>query len=254
MRLDRVLSNSGFGTRSEIKKIIRNGLVSVDGKIVTDASLHVDPYESAIEIAGERLSYRKFLYIMMNKPAGVISATSDMRQKTAVDLLPDKYSSFNLFPAGRLDIDTEGLLLLTNDGQMAHELLSPKKHVDKKYYALIDGFVTQEDVKSFKEGVILDDGYKTMPSELEIIRAGMEPGSRPESGDYSLSKPRSEIELILHEGKFHQVKRMFEAVGKRVIYLKRIQMGGLKLDEALKPGEFRELTHEEVLLLSYKEG
>ncbi len=238
MRLDRVVSNSGFGTRSEIKRIIKKGVVSVDGTAVTDASLHVDPLSSVIEINGERLCYRKYLYIMMNKPVGVISATSDIKQKTAVDLLPEKYLSLNLFPAGRLDIDTEGLLLLTNDGQMAHELLSPKKHVDKRYYALIDGQVTQEDVRSFKEGVILDDGYKTMPSELEIIRAGI--GSR------------SEIELILHEGKFHQVKRMFEAVGKRVTYLKRIQMGGLKLDESLKLGEFRELTPEEVLLLSRK--
>jgi len=242
MRLDRVLSNSGYGSRNEIRKIIKSGAVSVDGRTVIDASLHVDPDRSAIEIDGEGLCYRKFLYIMMNKPAGVISATSDIRQRTAVDLLPEWYKNFNLFPAGRLDIDTEGLLLLTNDGQMAHELLSPKKHVDKRYYALIEGLVTQEDVKCFEEGVILDDGYKTMPSELEIIVAGS-----------SRSELRSEIELVLHEGKFHQVKRMFEAVGKRVIYLKRIQMGGLKLDEALKAGEFRELTTQEVLLLVDKE-
>ncbi len=248
MRLDRVLSNSGFGTRSEIKKIVRKGMVSVDGNTVKDSSLHVDPRNSVIEINGERLCYREFQYIMMNKPAGVISATSDIRQKTAVDLLPENYLSFNLFPAGRLDIDTEGLLLLTNDGQMTHELLSPKKHIDKRYYALIEGVVTQEDVRSFKEGVVLDDGYRTMPSELKVIRAGT--GSQDSSPNGS--NLRSEIELILHEGKYHQVKRMFEAVGKRVIYLKRIQMGGLKLDEALKVGECRELTPEEILLLSCK--
>jgi 16S rRNA pseudouridine516 synthase len=170
---------------------------------------------------------------MMNKPAGVISATVDNKLKTAIDLLPEEFSHFSMFPAGRLDIDTEGLLLLTNDGQLAHNLLSPKKHVSKRYYALIDGITTAEDIRLFKEGVTLDDGYKTMPAELKIIKAGL----------------RSEIEIVLHEGKFHQVKRMFEAADKKVVYLKRIQMGGLKLDETLKPGECRELAPEELELL-----
>ena len=236
-RLDKLLSNSGYGTRSEIRKFMKNGVIQVDGSIVYDASLHVDPENSRIEMNGELLNYRKFIYLMMNKPAGVISATTDNKLKTAIDLLPEEFSCFDLFPAGRLDIDTEGMLLLTNDGQLAHNLLSPKKHVSKRYYALIDGLTTGEDIRLFKEGVILDDGYKTMPAELEIIQAGL----------------RSEIELVLHEGKFHQVKRMFEAVDKKVVYLKRIQMGGLKLDEALKPGECRELSTEELELLKLQQ-
>ncbi len=233
MRLDKVLSNSGFGSRSEIRRFAKEGLIKVDGSTVYETSIHVDPENSNIEIRGTLLNYRRFIYVMMNKPAGVISATSDNKLRTAIDLLPEEFSCFDLFPAGRLDIDTEGMLLLTNDGQMAHDLLSPKKHVDKRYFAIIDGVVTDNDTKRFKEGVDLDDGYRTMPAELEIIKSG----------------PRSEIELVLHEGKFHQVKRMFEAVGKKVNYLKRIQMGGLKLDNALEPGECRELSTDEVVLL-----
>lgn len=233
MRLDKVLSNSGFGSRSEIRRLAKKGLIRVDGSTVNEPSMHVDPENSKIEIRGTLLNYRQFIYVMMNKPAGVISATSDNKLRTAIDLLPEEFSCFDLFPAGRLDIDTEGMLLLTNDGQMAHDLLSPKKHVDKRYFAIIDGVVTDKDIKSFKEGVALDDGYKTMPAELEILKSG----------------PQSDIELVLHEGKFHQVKRMFEAVGKKVTYLKRIQMGGLELDNTLKLGECRELTNDEVALL-----
>jgi len=232
-RLDKILSNFGFGSRNDIKRLIKKGLVTVDGSIADDAAAHVDPEKSVIEVNGSRLNYRKFIYLMMNKPAGVISATFDAKLKTVIDLLPEEYECFDLFPAGRLDIDTEGMLLLTNDGQLAHDLLSPRKHVDKRYYALIDGMVTEEDVELFRDGVVLDDGYRTMPSELYIVRSGL----------------RSEIELVLHEGKFHQVKRMFEAVGKKVKYLKRIQMGGLKLDESLAPGEVKELVPEEIELL-----
>lgn len=232
-RLDKLLSNFGYGTRSEIRNLVKDGVIKVDSSIVKDSSLHVDPENSRIEINGKLLNYRRFIYIMMNKPAGVISATYDKKLRTAIDLLPEEFSCFDLFPAGRLDIDTEGMLLLTNDGQLAHNLLSPKKHVPKRYYALIDGLTTAEDARIFKEGVVLDDGYKTMPAELEIIKAGQ----------------HSEIELTLHEGKFHQVKRMFEAVGKKVIYLKRIRMGGLKLDETLEAGGCRELTPAEVELL-----
>jgi len=177
--------------------------------------MQVNPKESVIEVAGEILKYREYIYIMMNKPQGVISATYDNRHRTVIDILPDEYKFFNLFPVGRLDIDTEGLLLLTNDGQLAHELLSPRKHVPKKYYALIDGIVTTKDVDVFREGVVLDDGYKTLPSELFILK----------------SDPYSEVEIVIYEGKFHQVKRMFEAVGKKVKYLRRIGMGKLKLDE-----------------------
>jgi len=229
-RLDRLLSNHGYGTRKEIKQLIKKGIVKVDGEIARDSGMHVDPLVSTVEINGEKLNYRKYVYIMLNKPQGVVSATYDNKYKTVVDLLPEEYKPFEPFPAGRLDIDTEGFLLMTNDGQLAHELLSPKKHVPKKYYALVEGMVTAEDVEKFKEGIVLDDGYKTMPAQLEIIRAG----------------EHSEIELVIHEGKFHQVKRMFEAVGKKVKYLRRIEFGGLRLDESLKPGECRELTNDEL--------
>jgi 16S rRNA pseudouridine516 synthase len=215
---------------------MKYGLITVDGAVALDPGMHVDPDSAIIEVEGVRLNYRKFIYIMMNKPAGVISATTDNRQKTVLEILPDEYRCFDLFPAGRLDIDTEGLLLLTNDGQLAHDILSPRKHVPKRYYALIDGLVGDREVKLFKEGVILDDGYKTLPAELTVIRQGM----------------RSEIELVLHEGKFHQVKRMFEAAGSRVTYLKRIAMGGLMLDEGLGLGQCRELLPEEVELLKQR--
>lgn len=232
-RVDKILSNFGFGTRKEIKQLVKCGEVKVDGTIIKDSGMHVDPKESLIEVSGETLKYRQFIYIMMNKPQGVVSATYDKKLKTVIDILPDEYKCFNLFPVGRLDIDTEGLLLLTNDGQLAHELLSPKKHVPKRYYAIIDGNVTGQDVEAFMEGVVLDDGYKTLPSDLFILK----------------SDTVSEVEIVIHEGKFHQIKRMFESVGKKVKYLRRIQMGGLKLDDTLKLGESRELTEEEASLL-----
>ena len=232
-RLDKVLSNFGFGTRSEIRQLVKNGIVRVNGEVAKDSGMHVNPDTCEIDVNGNILNYREFVYLMMNKPAGVISATEDNKQRTVLDILPDKFKCFDLFPAGRLDIDTEGLLLLTNDGKLAHEVLSPKKHVPKRYYALVDGIVSEDIAQSFKEGVILDDGYKTMPAELFIIRAGQ----------------RSEIELVLHEGKFHQVKRMFEAVGRKVLFLKRIRMGGLDLDPGLAAGECRELSSNEVRLL-----
>ncbi|HHY23218.1 MAG TPA: rRNA pseudouridine synthase [Clostridiaceae bacterium] len=229
-RLDRILSNSGYGTRKEVKKLIKQGMVKVDGITVTDNGMHIDPTVASIDINGEILSYREFIYIMMNKPAGVISATFDNKNRTVVDLLSDEYKVFDLFPVGRLDIDTEGLILLTNDGNLTHQLLSPKKCVPKKYYAIVQGDVTEKDVEKFRSGVVLDDGYKTMPAELEIIND-------------------EEVELVIYEGKFHQVKRMFESVGKKVKYLRRVAMGGVKLDKNLKNGNFRDLTEEEIRIL-----
>jgi len=229
-RVDKILSNLGFGTRKQIKQLIRNGEVKVDGQVINDSGMHIDPKKSQIEISGQWLKYRQFISIMMNKPAGVISATFDNRHKTVIDILPDEYKCFNLFPVGRLDIDTEGLLLLTNDGQLAHELLSPKKHVPKKYFAFIEGSVSQDDVKKFEEGITLDDGYKTLPAELYILDSGV----------------NSSVDVVIYEGKFHQIKRMFEAVGKKVKFLKRIAMGSLVLDKELAPGECRELTEEEL--------
>lgn len=233
MRLDKLLSNMGLGTRKDLKKFAKDGLIQVDGKVIKDSSFHVDPEVNVIEFDGEKINYREFVYIMLNKPKGVVSATEDLVERTVVDLLDEQYRPFEVFPVGRLDKDTEGLLILTNDGKMAHEVLSPKKHVPKTYFAEIDGKVTEEDKASFLQGVVLDDGYKTLPAELVIIE----------------SAAQSRIELTIFEGKFHQVKRMFQAVGKTVTYLKRIKMGKLELDPALSLGEYRELTDEELALL-----
>jgi 16S rRNA pseudouridine516 synthase len=229
-RVDKILSNSGFGTRREIKQLVKSGQVKVDGEVIDDSGMHVDPKKSQIEISGQKLNYRQYIYIMMNKPAGVISATFDDRHETVIDILSEEYKCFDLFPVGRLDIDTEGLLLITNDGQLAHEILSPKKHVPKRYFAFIEGEVTQEDVKRFEEGVILGDGYKTLPAELYILDRDV----------------NSSVDVVIYEGKFHQVKRMFEAVGKKVKFLKRVTMGNLVLDKDLAPGEFRKLTQDEL--------
>jgi len=237
MRLDKLLSNMGYGTRKDIKKFAKEGIILVDGKTVKDSSQHVDPDVHRVEFDGELVEYREYVYLMLNKPQGVISATEDSVEKTVVDLLDSKYHRFQVFPVGRLDKDTEGLLILTNDGKMAHELLSPRKHVPKTYYAEIKGVVTEEDVIQFKEGITLDDGYKTLPSELVIQQTGAE----------------SKIELTIYEGKFHQVKRMFLAVGKKVTFLKRMKMGNLILDPVLSLGEYRELTSEELDLLKASE-
>jgi 16S rRNA pseudouridine516 synthase len=230
MRIDKLLANIGYGSRKEVKQLLKTGSVIVNGTTLKDAKEHVDPDKDQISVNGEIVEYKEFVYLMMNKPPGVLSATEDARQETVLDILEPEDAVFNPFPVGRLDKDTEGLLLLTNDGQLAHRLLSPKKHVQKTYFAVIDGEVTEEDVKAFAQGVTLDDGYLTKPGELHILKSGI----------------RSDIELTITEGKFHQVKRMFESVGKRVVYLKRISMGNLKLDEDLELGEYRELTEEEL--------
>lgn len=229
-RIDKILANLGYGSRRDIKKFCKDGLVKVDGDIIRDSSIHIDPVGSQIIVGDETVNYREFVYIMMNKPPGVISATEDTRHETVVDLLDEEYMPFNIFPAGRLDKDTEGLLLLTNDGQLAHQLLSPKKQVAKTYYAKVKGIVTEEDGERFKEGVFIDQEYRTLPAKLNILK----------------SDKVSEIELTIYEGKFHQVKRMFEAVGKEVIYLKRLSMGTLSLDKSLDLGDYRELTAEEL--------
>jgi 16S rRNA pseudouridine516 synthase len=230
MRIDKVLANLGYGSRKEVKKLLKDGSVTVNDEKIKDAKQHVDPEQDTIRINGETVEYREFIYLMMNKPPGVISATEDNRDETVIDLLEAEDLIFEPFPVGRLDKDTEGLLLITNDGQLAHRLLSPKKHVPKTYFAVIDQEVTEEDVAAFRKGVVLDDGYATKPGELKILKSG----------------ERSDIELTITEGKFHQVKRMFEAVGKKVVYLQRLSMGSLQLDETLELGEYRELTEEEL--------
>jgi 16S rRNA pseudouridine516 synthase len=233
MRIDKMLANLGYGSRKEVKQLLKSGAVKVDGVVLKDAKQHVDPENQTVTLNGEVIEYKEFIYLMMNKPPGVLSATEDNVGETVIDLLEIEDQVYEPFPVGRLDKDTEGLLLITNDGQLTHQLLSPKKHVPKTYFAVIDGEVTEEDIKAFAAGVTLDDGYLTKPGELKIMKSGI----------------RSDIELIITEGKFHQVKRMFQAVGKRVVYLQRLSMGPLQLDETLELGEYRELTDEEVELL-----
>lgn len=233
-RLDKIISNLGYGSRKEVKTFAKKGLIEVDGVVVKDNGMLVDPEKSVIRINGEEILYRKYIYLMMNKPDGVISATHDNRDETVVDLLELDHQIFNPFPVGRLDKDTVGLLLLTNDGELNHRLISPKWHVDKVYYAKIDKVVTEDDIVKFKNGIVLDDGYKCLEAKLEII---------------SSSEEGSEVRVTIQEGKYHQVKRMFEAVGKTVMYLKRESFGGLDLDEDLEEGEYRELTDEELQLL-----
>lgn len=230
MRIDKFLSNMGFGSRKEVKILLKSKAVEVNGEIVRDPKVHVNEVTDLVAVEGEEIVYSEFIYLLMNKPQGVISATEDKYDQTVIDLLAEEDQHFEPFPVGRLDKDTEGFLLLTNDGKLAHELLSPKKHVDKRYFAIIDGRVTEEDGEAFQRGVMLDDGYVTKPAELNILESGTV----------------SRIELTITEGKFHQVKRMFESVGKEVTYLKRLSMGPLQLDPELKLGEYRPLTEQEI--------
>ena len=233
-RLDKVLSNLGYGTRKEVKYMVKKSMIEVNDVVVKDSGLAIEPEKCKIKVNGEEVNYRKYIYIMMNKPSGVISATFDNYDKTVIDLLDEEYRIFDPFPVGRLDKDTEGLLLITNDGELNHRLISPKWHVDKKYYAEINKPVSDDDVNAFSQGIVLDDGYKCLPGKLNIIKSA-------ENG--------SEVEVIIHEGKFHQVKRMFESLGKEVVFLKRTNFGPLELDSALKEGSYRELSQEEVSIL-----
>lgn len=230
MRVDKLLANMGYGSRKEVKTLLKQGAIHVDGKMMKNGAHHVDPEKHVVTVFGEEVVYKPFIYIMLNKPPGVLSATEDVKDQTVIDLLPPEWRHFEPFPVGRLDKDTEGLLLLTNDGQMAHRLLSPKKEVPKMYFAKVEGKVTAEDRDRFAQGVELEDGYVTKSGELHILQ----------------SDRISEIQLTITEGKFHQVKRMFEAVGKKVIYLQRLSMGPLVLDDALALGDYRELTQAEV--------
>lgn len=233
-RLDKIISNLGYGSRKDVKSFAKKGIIEVDGVIVKDNGMLVDPEKSIIKINGEQILYRKYIYLMMNKPDGVISATHDNKDETVIDLLELEHQVFEPFPVGRLDKDTVGLLLLTNDGELNHRLIAPKWHVDKVYYAKIDKKVDEKDVIAFKNGITLDDGYKCMEAKLEIL-------SNDDDG--------SDIRVTIQEGKYHQVKRMFEAVDKEVVYLKREEFGGLLLDPTLEEGEYRELTDDELSLL-----
>lgn len=232
VRLDKYLADMGHGTRSEVKQLVRHGQVVVDGTICKDSGRKIDTNAQSVVCQGENVGYTDFEYYMLNKPAGVVSATEDQQNKTVLDCIENKKRK-DLFPVGRLDKDTEGLLLITNDGPLAHDLLSPKKHVEKTYYAKISGIVTEDMVKQFAKGLDIGEEKLTRPAKLSILNAG----------------EISEIEVTITEGKFHQVKRMFQAVGTEVMYLKRLSMGSLILDGDLKPGQYRLLTDEELIRL-----
>lgn len=229
-RLDKIVASTGRWSRREVKALVRQGRVLVDGVPARSAEEKADPETAEIVVNGETLTYRRFTWIMLNKPAGYLSATEDGKGATVLELLPPELQKQGLFPVGRLDKDTEGLLLLTNEGGLAHELLSPKYHVEKEYYVRVAGRLTEEDCRAFAAGMTLDDGLTCRPAGLEILAAGEE----------------SEARVVLREGKFHQVKRMLAFRGKPVLYLERVRMGKLPLDTSLSRGEFRFLTDAEV--------
>ena len=231
MRLDKYLSDMGLGTRSEMKKLLKKGLITVNGTVTTDPACKVTSSDH-VTCDGSPVQYEEYVYYMLNKPAGVVSATSDRKEKTVLDLITEPARK-DLFPVGRLDKDTEGLLLITNDGALAHRLLSPARHVDKVYYAKVAGIITQEHVALFAQGLKVEEDFTAMPADLKVL--SVDDGAR-----------ESEIELTIREGKFHQVKRMIAAVGCEVLYLKRLSMGTLVLDETLGSGEYRRLTAEEL--------
>lgn len=234
LRLDKYLSDMKIGTRSQVKEFIRKGRVAIDGRTVRTPEFKVDTKSQRVSMDDIEVGYTDMEYYMLNKPAGVLTATTDMNAKTVFDLMNVKRK--DLFPVGRLDKDTEGLLLITNDGALAHSLLAPKKHVDKVYYAKVSGEIGEPEVRAFSEGIKIDESFTAMPAVLEII-------------EYDEKNNLTEVNVTVHEGKFHQIKRMFEAAGSCVLYLKRISMGTLMLDEALGTGEYRELTAAELEML-----
>ena len=232
MRLDKFLVACAVGSRTEVKNFLKTGRVTVNGKKEKSAKLQINEDTDEICFDGQKLEYEEFVYYMMNKPQGVISATEDPKHKTVLDLLDDYARVKEVFPVGRLDIDTHGLLLLTNDGKLAHSLLSPKRHVDKTYLAQVDGIMTDEDIETFAQGIPLKD-FTCQPAKLELVSIDRE-------------KEESLVRVTIAEGKFHQVKRMVAYCGKEVVDLQRLTMGTLTLDEDLKRGEWRRLTKEEL--------
>lgn len=232
IRLDKYLADMGEGTRSQLKEMARKSRISVDGIPEKRTDRKIDPEKNKVSVDGRLVSYAEYEYYMLNKPQGVVSATRDSLHETVVGLISDRKRD-DLFPVGRLDIDTEGLLLITNDGNLAHQLLAPKKHVDKVYFARVEGEIPVDAKERMEDGLVLSDGTPVFPARLEVLEPGK--GGEP-----------SEIRLTIREGKFHQVKRMFEALGCHVVYLKRLSMGSLTLDGALKPGEYRPLNEAEI--------
>lgn len=229
-RLDKLLAGTGKWSRREVKALVRQGLVRVDGRLAASAEDKLDPAVAIITVAGETVALHRFTYVLLHKPAGVLTATEDRKQPTVLDLLPPELRRIGLAPVGRLDKDTEGLLLLTNDGELAHRLLSPKYHVDKRYLARVDGELSAADTEAFARGMTLGDGLECLPAGLEVL-------------------PDRVCIVTLREGKFHQVKRMLAARGAPVLYLKRLSMGPLTLDDSLAAGAYRLLRAEEILAL-----
>lgn len=233
MRIDKFLAHAGFGSRKDVKQLLKKKLVTVDNKVITKANMHIDPEEQIVYVDGIEAVYEEFVYLMLHKPDGYLSATEDMHDPTVIDLVDPEYWHYPLAPVGRLDKDTEGLILLTNDGKLNHRLTSPRNEIYKKYFAVIDGVVEDKHKAIFLQGLVLDDGYQTKKAYLEIEKSGSQ----------------SHVTLSICEGKFHQVKRMFQAIGTEVIYLKRLTIGPLVLDDSLALGEMRPLTAEEVKML-----
>ena len=230
MRLDKFISTTTTLSRAEAKKVIKKGIL-INDKLIKTPDYKIDEFKDQVIVNGNRLVYQKYVYIMMNKPKDTVSAMEDAIERTVVDILRDEDRIYKVFPVGRLDKDTEGLMLLTNDGELAHKLISPKKDVEKKYYVEVSGELKNEHLKIIKEGVILEDGYRCKPARLEILDS---------------SEGNSKANIFITEGKFHQVKRMMKSLGATVTYLKRLSIGSLKLDENLKLGEYRYLTDDEL--------
>ena len=235
IRLDKYLADMQIGTRSAVKEYIRKGRVRVNEAVVKSPEQKIDTETDTVLYDDKPVGYHTYEYFMLNKPQGVVSATQDTKEKTVTELITEKNRK-DLFPVGRLDKDTEGLLLITNDGALSHELLSPKKHVDKTYFAEVMGKIGQAEVIKSKEGLVIDTEFTALPAVLEVL-------------SFDEAKNTSRIRVTIHEGKFHQVKRMFEAVGSEVLYLKRLSMGTLVLDESLAPGAYRRLTEQEIQML-----
>lgn len=235
IRLDKFLSEMSGWTRSEVKKIVRTGSVTVDGNEVKKPETKIDEKLSIVRVDGRQIKYNKYEYYMLNKPKGFVSATTDREHKTVVDIISSSEKK-DLFPVGRLDIDTEGLLLITNDGELAHRLLAPKNHVEKTYYVEVSGILDDADVDAVEKGLDIGEEKNTIPAKMEILKTDIQ-------NNISLCY------LTIHEGKFHQVKRMMKKLGKTVTYLKRVSMGSLILDSKLKKGNYRKLTEQEIIEL-----
>lgn len=230
MRLDKFFSSQNIATRKEIKSLLKLGLISVNDNTKLKPEQKIDTDKDIIKLNGEVINYKKYIYLMLNKPKGVVSATNDNKHKTVLDLVPDNLYRPNLFPAGRLDKDTTGFVLLTDDGDFAHKILAPKSHIEKTYHTLLDGKITQEQIQMFENGIVLEDGYECLPAKIRVIK----------DGENQL------VEIVICEGKYHQIKRMAVAIGRRVLELKRVKMGNLELYDDLQEGECIEILHKDL--------